>query len=110
MIIDSRYARRYLRTFTLDPKINKAMAEAGIMIKGDTIGELARRLGMESQRLGATVERFNGFARAGIDGDFDRGNSASVMGRTYPGPGSTIGPAVVFGTRAARHMARARVS
>jgi 3-oxosteroid 1-dehydrogenase len=34
-------------------------------------------------------------------------NSASVMGRTYPGPGSTIGPAVVFGMRAARHMARA---
>lgn len=32
-------------------------------------------------------------------------NSASVMGRTYPGPGSTIGPAVVFGLRAARHMA-----
>jgi 3-oxosteroid 1-dehydrogenase len=33
-------------------------------------------------------------------------NAASVMGRTYPGPGSTIGPADVFGTRAARHMAR----
>ena len=32
-------------------------------------------------------------------------NSASVMGRTYPGPGSTIGPAVVFGLRAVRHMA-----
>jgi 3-oxosteroid 1-dehydrogenase len=35
-------------------------------------------------------------------------NSASVMGRTYPGPGSTIGPAVVFGLRAARHMARSK--
>jgi 3-oxosteroid 1-dehydrogenase len=33
-------------------------------------------------------------------------NSAAVMGRTYPGPGSTIGPAVVFGLRAARHMAQ----
>jgi len=27
------------------------------------------------------------------------------MGRTYPGPGSTIGPAAVFGLRAPRHMA-----
>ena len=123
--------------------------------------------------LRGTVERFNGFARAGVDGDFGRGNSAydryygdptvhpnpnlgaverapyhayrvvlgdlgtkggvltdedgralrsdgsvieglyaagnnsaSVMGNTYPGPGSTIAPAAVFGMRAAREMAR----
>ena len=128
---------------------------------------------MEPARLVSTVDRFNGFARAGVDGDYGRGNSAydryygdptvhpnpclgpvakgpftafkvvigdlgtkggvvtdvdgrvlsedgsvidglysagnnaaSVMGHTYPGPGSTIGPAVVFGLRAARHMAR----
>jgi 3-oxosteroid 1-dehydrogenase len=42
-----------------------------------------------------------------IDGLYSAGNNAaSVTGRTYPGPGSTIGPAVVFGHRAARHMAR----
>lgn len=42
-----------------------------------------------------------------IEGLYSAGNnSASVMGRTYPGPGSTIAPAVVFGLRAARHMAR----
>jgi 3-oxosteroid 1-dehydrogenase len=42
-----------------------------------------------------------------IPGLFAAGNaSASVMGRTYPGPGSTIGPAAVFGMRAARAMAR----
>ena len=44
-----------------------------------------------------------------IEGLYAAGNcSASVMGRTYPGPGSTIGPAVVFGLRAARHMAASR--
>ena len=32
-------------------------------------------------------------------------NAASVMGRTYPGPGSTIGPAMVFGMVAGRHAA-----
>ncbi|HEX8497230.1 MAG TPA: FAD-binding protein, partial [Actinomycetales bacterium] len=42
-----------------------------------------------------------------IEGLYSAGNtSASVMGRTYPGPGATIGPAAVFGLRAARHMAR----
>ncbi|PFG43017.1 3-oxosteroid 1-dehydrogenase [Isoptericola jiangsuensis] len=42
-----------------------------------------------------------------IEGLFASGNnSASVMGRTYPGPGATIGPAAVFGLRAARLMGR----
>ncbi|GAB3144896.1 FAD-binding protein [Micromonospora sonneratiae] len=175
MIADARHARRYLRTFALDPKNNKAMREAGIMAKGRTLAELAGRIGIDPARLQETVDRFNGFARSGVDGDFGRGNSAydryygdptvhpnaclgplekgpftaykvvigdlgtkggvvtdpdgralredgtvidglyaagnnsaSVMGRTYPGPGSTIGPAVVFGMRAARHMARSR--
>jgi 3-oxosteroid 1-dehydrogenase len=172
LIADARHARRYLRTFALDPKINKAMREAGIMAKAPTLGALATRIGVDPGALRATVERFNGFARSGVDGDFGRGNSAydryygdptvhpnaclgplakgpftafkvvigdlgtkggvvtdpdgralredgtvidglyaagnnsaSVMGRTYPGPGSTIGPAAVFGMRAARHMA-----
>ncbi|KUL41393.1 FAD-binding protein [Actinoplanes awajinensis] len=175
MIADGRHARRYLRTFALDPKNNKAMREAGIMVTADDLDTLAGKLGIDPGRLRATVARFNGFARSGVDGDFGRGNSAydryygdptvhpnpclgplvkgpftayrvvigdlgtkggvvtdadgralreddsvieglysagnnsaSVMGRTYPGPGSTIGPAVVFGLRAARHMARTR--
>lgn len=41
-----------------------------------------------------------------IEGLYAAGNSsASVMGHTYPGPGSTIGPAMVFGMIAGRHIA-----
>ena len=41
-----------------------------------------------------------------IPGLYAAGNtSASVMGRTYPGPGSTIGPAMTFGMIAGRHLA-----
>jgi 3-oxosteroid 1-dehydrogenase len=39
-----------------------------------------------------------------IPGLYATGNiTASVMGRSYPGPGGTIGPAMVFGYVAARH-------
>ncbi|MGC5013365.1 FAD-binding protein [Streptosporangium sp. DT93] len=41
-----------------------------------------------------------------IPGLYAAGNTtASVVGRTCPGPGSTIAPAVVFGYRAAPHAA-----
>jgi succinate dehydrogenase/fumarate reductase flavoprotein subunit len=44
-----------------------------------------------------------------IEGLYAAGNSsASVMGRTYPGPGSTIGPAMVFGMIAGRDVAGMR--
>lgn len=43
-----------------------------------------------------------------IEGLYAAGNTtASVMGRTYPGPGSTLGPAMVFGMIAGRHAAGA---
>ena len=173
LVTDSRHTIRYLRSYAMDPRHNKAMAEAGVVKRADTLPELATSLGMEPSRLVGAVSRFNGYARAGVDGAYGRGNSAydryygdptvhpnpnlgplergpftavkvvigdlgtkggvvtdadsralrsdgtvidglfsagncsaSVMGRTYPGPGSTIGPAVVFGLRAARFMAR----
>ena len=159
--------------YAMDPRVTKAMVAEGILVKDDSIAGLAKKMDIDPGRLSGTVDRFNGSARTGVDGDFGRGNSAydryygdpmvhpnpcmsplekgpftavkvvigdlgtkggvltdadaralredgsaidglysagnnsaSVMGRTYPGPGSTIGPAAVFGLRAARHMAR----
>lgn len=172
LVAEARHARRYLRSFFIDPRVKKAMRAEGVVFTADSLEALAPQLGIEPARLANTVKRFNGFARAGVDGDFGRGNSAydryygdptiipnpnlaplekgpytafkvvigdlgtkggvvtdefsralredgsvieglyssgnnsaAVMGRTYPGPGSTLGPAVVFGLRGVRHMA-----
>jgi 3-oxosteroid 1-dehydrogenase len=170
LIVDVRHRRRYLFNAFLTG--TKKMRVAGTVRSAPTIEELAGVLGMEPARLRATVDRFNGFARRGVDEDFGRGRTAydnyygdprvkpnpnlgplekgpftavqlvpgdlgtkgglltdadarvigaddapipglygagnttaSVMGRTYPGPGATIAPAVVFGYRAGRDAA-----
>ncbi|WP_280527613.1 FAD-binding protein [Agromyces archimandritae] len=170
LITDRRHARRYMFSGALLG--GKAMREQGIIVEAATLDELAAKLGFDRDTFRATVERFNGFCKTGVDEDFGRGRTAydryysdprvkpnpnlgplekgpfraiklvpgdlgtkgglltdehsrvvradgsvidglyaagnttaSVMGHTYPGPGSTIGPAAVFGMLAARHAA-----
>jgi 3-oxosteroid 1-dehydrogenase len=177
LILDGRYTRRYFLTFAVDPNANRKMVAEGIKVKAPTLEALAEKIGVDKEVFVAEVAKFNGFARAGRDQDFHRGdsaydryygdptihpnnnlapiekgpftayqivigdlgtkggvvtdeharalrhdgtvieglysagnNSAAVMGHTYPGPGSTIGPASVFGLIAARHMAGKRQS
>lgn len=70
------------------------MKNAGIMVKADTLVELAAKLDMDPVRLESTVRRFNGFARAGVDGDFGRGNSAydRYYGDPTVHPNACLGP------------------
>ena len=68
------------------------------------VGDLGTKGGLVTD-ADARVLREDGSV---VEGLYASGNStASVMGHTYPGPGSTIAPASVFGLRAARHMAAA---
>ena len=65
-------------------------------------GDIGTKGGLVTDEL-ARVMHENGQP---IQGLYATGNcAASVMGETYPGPGATIGPAMVFGYVAASEMA-----
>ncbi len=49
---------------------------SGLMHRAESVEELASRIGVPPASLRETLDRFNGFARAGQDSDFGRGNSA----------------------------------
>ena len=62
----------------------KAMRESGAMVTAPTLEELAERMGVDRDTFRATVERFNGFARNGVNEDFGRG--AAVYDNYYGDP------------------------
>ena len=47
-----------------------------MIVKAGTLEELAQKTRVPVERLRATIERFNGFARSGVNEDFHRGESA----------------------------------
>lgn len=71
--------------------------EAGVLVRADTLEELAGRIGVPADALERTVEEFNGFARSGVDERFGRGESpwdrviAAVVEPHTDGPNKCLG-------------------
>lgn len=164
LVMDKRHTTHFLNSTLMVPGASKKLEAMGELVVADTIDELAEKMGVDKKIFHETIDRFNEFAREGVDRDFERGrtsydryygdplvkpnpnlgpiergpfralkiypgdlgtkgglvtdewarvlrkdgsvieglyaagnNTASVMGHTYPGPGSTIAPACIFG-------------
>ncbi|HEY0737530.1 MAG TPA: FAD-dependent oxidoreductase [Herpetosiphonaceae bacterium] len=90
LIVDQNYLSRYaLHSYIPIPGVPLP----DWLIRADSLEELAGKLEIDPQALVQTVERFNEFARSGVDADYGRG--ATVHDRDYGdashGPNPSLG-------------------
>ncbi len=67
-IFDSRYVNRLSAMY--------AAKDRGFVRTASTVEELATKIALDPATLRATVERFNGWSKEGVDRDFHRGETA----------------------------------
>jgi 3-oxosteroid 1-dehydrogenase len=89
LIVDQSFRDRYM-LMTLLP----GQPSPPWLPQADTLEGLARKIGVDPAGLMATAQRFNAFAREGVDRDFRRGESAydHFYGDPEHGPNPNLGP------------------
>ena len=78
LIADAQAVRRWGMGFVRPFPVPKGQyIRNGYLMRANTLAELAAKAGIDPAGLEATVKKFNGYARNGVDPEFNRGN------RTY---------------------------
>ncbi|WP_287002027.1 MULTISPECIES: 3-oxosteroid 1-dehydrogenase [Gordonia] len=95
LIFDQTCRNRYLFAgINARQPLPKKWFDSGVVVKADTISELADKIGVPADALTTTTERFNGFAKSGVDADFHRGESGydHYYGDITNKPNPSLGP------------------
>lgn len=96
LIMDSRALATYglgMITMPHTPKVLlRRHVQSGYLHVGATVTELAQSIGVDATGLVKTVQRYNGFARTGVDLDFGKGET--LFGRAGGDPNHTPNPNV----------------
>ncbi|MGV8083435.1 MAG: FAD-binding protein [Coriobacteriia bacterium] len=59
---------------------NQEYLDLGVIVKGDTLEELAKKIGVDPATFAQTISDYNTNAAAGVDPDFNRGTSYALPG------------------------------
>lgn len=76
LVFDSRFGTNIFTKYTPDVHDSDDLISAGVWKVADTIQDLAREIAVDPEALIRSVNRFNEFARRGVDADFGRGESS----------------------------------
>ncbi|MCW2492552.1 MAG: fumarate reductase [Frankiales bacterium] len=88
---------------------NLQEVENGILVRADTLEELAGRLGIDGETLAATVDRWNADTASGADREFGRRPETMHPLATPPFYAATLWPVVINTQGGPVHDARQRV-
>ena len=94
VVFDARNRQRYPWGSQAPGITPQEWIETGYMKKSTSLGELAHQCGINADGLLDTVNRFNEFARTGVDVDFNRGGRAFDRAHGDPTvkPNPNLGP------------------